>query len=135
MNETMPKLIKFEMHGDERGHLVIIEQLKEVPFQIKRIFYIFGSDKDVVRGRHANRSSEFVLVNVCGTSKVRTDDGRGNIQVFELQEPHIGVYIPRMVWKDMYDFSSDSILLCIASETYDSEEYIRSYEAFLKERS
>ena len=135
MNNSNPQMIRFPLHGDDRGHLVIIEQLKEVPFQIKRIFYIFGSDANVVRGQHANRNSEFVLVNLCGTSKVKTDDGLGNLQVFELKEPHVGVYIPRMVWKDMYDFSSDSILLCIASETYDPDEYIRNYESFVKERN
>lgn len=126
------KLIKFNQLGDERGHLVVLEGMKDVPFEIKRVFYIYGSDKDVIRGQHANRKSEFVLINVSGTSKVTTDDGNEKI-TFNLDEPHIGVYIPNMVWKDMYDFSEDSVLLVLASELYDGSEYIRKYDDFLKE--
>lgn len=126
------KLIKFNQLGDERGHLVVLEGMKDVPFEIKRVFYIYGSDKDVIRGQHANRKSEFVLINVSGTSKVATDDGNEKI-TFNLDEPHIGVYIPNMVWKDMYDFSEDSVLLVLASELYDGSEYIRKYDDFLKE--
>lgn len=126
------KLIKFNQLGDERGHLVVLEGMKDVPFEIKRVFYIYGSDKDVVRGQHANRRSEFVLINVSGTSKVTTDDGYEKI-TFDLDEPHIGVYIPNMVWKDMYDFSKDSVLLVLASEAYDGSEYIRGYDDFLEE--
>ncbi len=128
-----PFMLNFKQMGDERGQLVVIEQLKDVPFEIKRIFYIYGSDPDVVRGQHANRKTQFVLINLSGKSKVKTDDGKGNVQVFELNEPHIGVYLPTMIWKDMYDFSSDSVLLCVASETYDSNEYIRNFDEFVKE--
>ncbi len=128
-----PFMLNFKQMGDERGQLVVIEQLKDVPFEIKRIFYIYGSDPDVVRGQHANRKTQFVLINLSGKSKVKTDDGKGNVQVFELNEPHIGVYLPTMVWKDMYDFSSDSVLLCVASETYDSDEYMRNFDEFVKE--
>lgn len=126
------KLIKFNQLGDERGHLVVLEGMKDIPFEIKRVFYIYGADKDVVRGQHANRRSEFVLINVSGNSKVTTDDGYEKT-TFDLDEPHIGVYIPNMVWKDMYDFSKDSVLLVLASEPYDSSEYIRGYDDFLEE--
>ena len=130
-----PFLLNFPQRGDERGWLVVAEGNKDVPFDIRRIFYIYGTDSDVVRGQHANRNSEFVLVNVAGSCKVRTRDGRGNDQVFELNRPNMGLFIPRMVWKDMYDFSTDSILLCLASETYDPHEYIRDYDAFVSEMS
>ena len=123
------KFIKFNQLGDERGHLVVIEGNEDVEFDIKRVFYIYGSDPDVVRGQHANRDTEFVLINVCGTSKVRVDDGKEE-KVYVLDKPHEGVYIPKMVWKDMYDFSEDSILLVLASEHYDGEEYIRDYEDY-----
>lgn len=126
------KIINFKQHGDERGHLVVIEGNKDVPFDIKRVFYIYGSSFDVVRGQHANRKTEFVLINVSGTSKVKIDDGIEQC-IVELNEPHMGVYIPTMVWKDMYDFSEDSVLLVLASEHYDSSEYIRDYSEFLKE--
>lgn len=126
-------MLQFSCHGDQRGWLVAIEGNQEIPFDIKRIFYIFGSDDSVVRGRHANRNSEFVLINVCGSCKVRTEELDGSVQEFVLDKPHTGIYIPRMVWKDMYAFSKDSILLCLSSEHYDNGEYIRDHEAFLKE--
>lgn len=130
MNET--KLIEFKENGDERGHLVVVEGKSDIPFDIKRVFYIYGSDKDVIRGQHANRKTEFVLINVSGTSKVMVDDGFDK-KVYNLDRPHIGIYMPTMVWKDMYDFSEDSVLLCLASEPYDKNEYIRSYDEFIKE--
>ncbi len=125
-------MLEFPQKGDERGHLVIVEGMKDVPFDIKRIFYIYGSDKDVVRGQHANLKSQFVLVNVAGKSKVRVKDGLGNEAVFSLNRAHTGIYLPEMVWKDMYDFSEDSVLLVLSSEHYDPEEYIRDYDTFVK---
>jgi dTDP-4-dehydrorhamnose 3,5-epimerase-like enzyme len=119
--------------GDARGNLVVIEGKKEIPFDIKRIFYIYGADPSAVRGQHANRNSEFVLININGSSKVRVKDGKGNEEVFILDRPYIGLYIPKMLWKDMYNFSHDAILLVLASEYYDAGEYIRNYEDFEKE--
>ena len=126
------QMIEFQQHGDNRGHLVIVEALKDVPFEIKRIFYIYGSDHSVVRGQHANIKSEFVLINVAGSSKVKVCDGKGNEAVFSLNGPHTGIYLPNMVWKEMYDFSQDSVLLCLSNEYYDAEEYIRDYATFTK---
>lgn len=123
---------EFKQLGDERGHLVVIEGMKDVPFEIKRIFYIYGSDGDVVRGNHANRESRFMLINVSGTSKVRIDYGRST-EVFELSKPHTGLFIPRMVWKDMYDFSADSVLLVLSDMPYNASEYIRDKAAYYKE--
>lgn len=127
------RMLEFPQHGDERGHLVIVEGNKDIPFDIKRIFYIYGSDADVVRGQHANRKTEFVLINVAGKSKVKVQDGLGNEAIFSLNRPHTGIYLPTMVWKDMYDFSEDSVLLVLASEHYDPSEYIRNYEEFVTE--
>lgn len=127
------RMLEFPQHGDERGHLVVVEGEKDIPFIVKRVFYMYGSDKDVVRGQHANRQTEFVLINVAGQSKVKVKDGLGNEAVFSLNRPHTGIYLPKMVWKDMYDFSPDSILLVLASEHYDGAEYIRDYGAFVKE--
>lgn len=127
------QMLEFPQSGDERGHLVIIEGEKDVPFKIERAFYIYGSDSNVVRGQHANKRSEFVLINVAGTSKVKVKDGKGNEEIFCLNRPHTGIYLPNMVWKDMYDFSTDSVLLCLASEHYDPKEYIREYEGFVQE--
>lgn len=124
------KVINFKDLGDERGKLVVIEGGQSIPFDIQRVFYIYGSDASVVRGQHANRESEFVLINVSGASKVRITDGKEEI-VVELNKPMMGVYIPRMIWKDMYDFSSDSVLLVLASTHYDGGEYIRNYNDYL----
>lgn len=132
MNENNVKMLEFPQRGDERGHLVIVEGMKDVPFEIKRIFYIYGSDTDVVRGQHANKKSQFVLINVAGKSKVKVKDGLGNEAVFSLNRPHTGIYLPQMVWKDMYDFSDDSVLLVLSSEHYDPDEYIRDYAEFMK---
>ena len=125
------RLLNFTEKGDERGKLVIVEGNQDVPFEIKRLFYIYGSDRDVVRGKHANRDSEFVLINVSGTSKVMVTDGKEK-QIVELTKPRQGVYLPKLVWKEMYDFSPDSVLLCLASTHYDGNEYIRNYDDFLK---
>ena len=125
-------MLEFQQNGDARGHLVIVEGGKDIPFDIKRIFYMYGSESNVVRGQHANLKSEFVLINVAGKSKVRVKDGLGNEAVFSLNRPHTGVYLPRMVWKDMYDFSEDSVLLVLSNEHYDPKEYIRDYNEFVR---
>lgn len=124
-------ILNFKDLGDERGKLVVIEGSQGIPFDIKRVFYIYGSDATVVRGEHANRESEFVLINVAGTSKVRITDGNEEF-VVELDKPMMGVYIPKMIWKDMYDFSADSVLLVLASTHYDGKEYIRNYDEYLE---
>ena len=126
------KVLNFKDLGDERGKLVVVEGSQDIPFKIERVFYIYGSDSEVVRGQHANRESEFVLINVGGTSKVRIDNGHSEA-IIELNKPMMGLYIPTMVWKDMYDFSEDSILLVLASTHYNGKEYIRNYEEYKKE--
>lgn len=130
--EDQYKILEFKDFGDERGNLVVVEGNSDIPFDLKRVFYIYGSDPDVVRGMHANRKTEFVMINVGGTSKVKVDNGFETV-VVELNRPRMGIYLPTMVWKEMYDFSEDSILLVLASEHYDSKEYIRDYNDFLKE--
>lgn len=127
----MYKLLEFKEYGDERGNLVVMEGEGDIPFEIKRVFYIYNSDSEVVRGQHANKKTQFVLINVAGKSKVRINNGLGREEIISLDRPHTGVYIPKMVWKDMYDFSSDSVLLVLASEHYDPEEYVRDYNEFI----
>lgn len=125
------KYIEFPQLGDERGHLVVIEGNETIPFDIKRIFYIYGSDRKVIRGQHANKNSSFVLINVSGSSKVRVTDGMYE-KIYVLDKQHTGVYIPKLLWKDMYDFSEDSVLLVLSDEHYDGNEYIRNYEEYIK---
>ena len=132
-NMNKVRMLEFPQRGDQRGHLVVVEGNQDIPLEIKRVFYIYGSDAEVVRGQHANRLTEFVLINVAGRSKVRVADGEGNEAIYCLNRPHTGIYLPTMIWKDMYDFSEDSVLLVLASEHYDASEYIRNYEEFEKE--
>lgn len=125
------KLIEFVDLGDERGNLVVIEgEGIDIPFDIKRVFYIYGSDSSVVRGQHANRETEFLLVNVSGTSKVKVDNGKES-EIIELNKPRMGLYLSSMLWKDMYDFSEDSVLLVLANTHYDAKEYIRDYDEYI----
>lgn len=127
------QVLEFGEFGDERGNLVVAEcGGMDVPFEVKRVFYMYGSDATVIRGRHANRQTEFVLINVSGSSRVKVDNGF-ETDIVELNRPRMGLYLPRMLWKDMYDFSQDSVLLVLASEHYDGSEYIRDYEEFIKE--
>lgn len=130
--KEMCPILYFGDLGDERGKLVVIEGGQAIPFNIQRVFYIYDSDSTVARGQHANRESEFVLINVAGQSKVKITDGRETV-VVELNKPMMGVYIPKMIWKEMHDFSSDSVLLVLASTHYDGKEYIRDYDEYLKE--
>ena len=120
-------------HGDSRGHLTIIEGGKHIPFDIKRIFYIYGSNGQVVRGQHSNRDSEFVFINVAGSCKVRVMDGLSNEAVFTLDAPTKGLYLPSMLWKEMYDFSQNSVLLVITNTHYNANEYIRDFHQLERE--
>ena len=134
MTRELYRKLQFADLGDDRGKLVVAEGELDIPFRIERVFYIYGSDDSVVRGQHANRESEFVLINVSGSSKVMITDGT-NKEIVELNRPMEGVYIPKMIWKEMYDFSPDSVLLVLASTHYDGSEYIRDYDRYLEEIS
>lgn len=129
--DDMYKILQFADLGDERGNLIVIEGGQQIPFEIKRVFYMYNSDHDVIRGQHANINSEFVLINVAGQSKVKVDNGRES-RIVELDRPHMGIYLEKMLWKDMYDFSEDSVLLVLANTHYDGSEYIRDYNNYLE---
>lgn len=118
----------FEVDGE---HLVVAEGKENVPFEIKRLFFIYGMDSEIVRGKHANRKSKFLLTNISGSSRVKVMGADGYEKEYVLDKPGVAVYIPEMVWKEMYDFSEDSVLLVLSSEHYDAEEYIRDYQEYL----
>lgn len=127
------KIVEFKEYGDERGNLVVIEGSGiHIPFDIKRVFYMYGSDSDVIRGQHANRDTSFVLINVSGSSKIKIDNGRQQT-IVELNKPRMGLYLEPMLWKEMYEFSADSVLLVLADTHYNENEYIRNYDDYLKE--
>ena len=132
MIHELYRKLQFSDLGDERGKLVVAEGEIDIPFAIQRVFYIYGSDDTVVRGQHANRNSEFVLINVAGSSKVMITDGESR-EIVTLSRPMEGLFIPKMVWKEMYDFSPDSVLLVLASTHYDGSEYIRDYDEYKRE--
>lgn len=133
MRKANYKVLEFKEYGDERGNLVVAEgNGMDIPFDIKRVFYMYGSDAEVVRGQHANRYTEFVLINVAGSSEVLVDDGE-NKEIVVLDKPRMGLYLPSMVWKEMYKFSPDSVMIVLASEHYQESEYIRDYDEFVKE--
>lgn len=125
------RLLPLQQSGDSRGMLVIAEENREIPFEIKRIFFMYGSSGDVVRGKHANRVSQFVLICVHGSCDVKVIGPGGSEAEYRLDDPNVGLYLPAMVWKDMYHFSEDCVLLALSSAVYDAQEYIRDFDAFL----
>lgn len=134
MNKYYANVRMLQLPLLDNGGCVEVEGLRDIPFEIKRIFYIFGKGNvGTVRGKHSNRKSEFVLFNVRGRSKVKTIDEDRNEIVYELNEPNQAVYLPKMVWKEMYDFTEDSVLMVLTNEYYDTNEYIRTFDEFVAE--
>ncbi len=121
----------FPPHGDERGQLVAIEAMKDLPFAIKRVYYIYDTLPDVRRGFHAHQNLQQILVCVHGSCKILLDNGYEK-ETVTLDKPWEGLYISNDTWREMYDFSDGAVLLVLASELYDEADYIRSYEEFLK---
>ncbi|MDO5155660.1 MAG: FdtA/QdtA family cupin domain-containing protein [Eubacteriales bacterium] len=125
------KKYTFQMHGDERGQLVVLEKDKEIPFEIKRVYYIYDVKENVKRGFHAHKSLEQVLVCVHGTCKILLDNGKEK-EIVLLNNPNEGLFISNHIWREMFDFSSDAVLVVFASELYDEKDYIRDYKEFLE---
>ena len=127
------KFIDFDIKGDERGKLIAIEQFKDIPFEIKRVYYIFDTKSGVRRGYHAHKNLEQVAICVSGSCKFVLDNGKERVENIILDSTNKGLFIGKMIWREMYDFSDDCVLLLLASEYYDENDYIRNYEEFLKE--
>jgi len=125
------KTLNFNIKGDDRGSLIALEQYKEIPFEIKRVYYIFGTKEGVRRGFHAHKSLKQVAVCVKGSCKFLFDDGKSKEYV-ELNSPDIGLLIDKFVWREMYDFSPDCVLVVFADGYYDESDYIRDYTEFIK---
>lgn len=121
----------FPPHGDERGQLVALEEKKDIPFEIKRVYYIYDTLEGVRRGFHAHRNLEQILVCVHGSCKILLDNGTEKETVL-LDKPYEGLYISNNIWREMYDFSPDAVLLVLASSLYDEADYIRDYDQFLE---
>lgn len=125
------KLIDFKPLGDDRGLLCAFEANKTVPFDIKRVYYIFGTMPGVARGFHAHKLLKQVAVCVSGSCRMTLDNGRIKEEVL-LDTPTKGIMIEDLVWREMHDFTSDCVLLVLASDYYDEADYIRDYDDFLK---
>lgn len=125
------RLIDFQQHGDNRGQLVALEQNKEIPFDIKRVYYLYHTGENVRRGYHAHKSLEQILVCVSGKCTIHLDDGRECKEVI-LDKPYQGLYIANSIWREMYDFSENAVLLVLASELYSEDDYIRDYQEFIE---
>lgn len=121
----------FQQHGDDRGMLVALEEYKDIPFEIKRVYYMYDTEKDVHRGFHAHKSLEQILICIHGSCKVLLDNGTEK-KIVSLEKPYEGLYIANNMWREMYDFSEDAVLMVLASEYYKEEDYIRDYNEFLR---
>lgn len=121
----------FQPHGDERGQLVALEEYKDIPFEVKRIYYMYDTVEGVTRGCHAHKSLEQILICIHGSCKIRLDDGE-ETKIVPLEKPYEGLYLSNAVWREMFDFSPDAVLMVLASKLYDEEDYIRDYQEFLE---
>ncbi|MBL4287575.1 sugar 3,4-ketoisomerase [Vibrio fluvialis] len=128
---SLIKLIDFKNLGDERGELVSFEGNKNIPFDIKRVYCIYSTKKNVVRGLHAHKTLKQVAVALKGHCKFILDDGTRREELI-LDTPTQGLLIDSCLWREMYDFSEDCVLMVLASDIYDESDYIRDYENFIE---
>ena len=129
MTLALARFVDFAVKGDELGWLVALEGERNVPFPIKRAYYIFGTRPGVRRGKHAHRQLTQMMVCIAGRCTVLLDDGKASVEV-ELARNDRGLMLDRMIWHEMYDFSPDCVLLVLADNRYDEADYIRNYDVF-----
>ena len=127
-------LLHFPIHGDYSGKLVALEKGDDFPFDIKRVYYIWGTQKDVVRGRHAHRNLEQVVVCTSGSCDFILDDGEHRTTI-HLDNPAVGLHIKSNLWREFTNFSPDCVVMVLASEHYNEADYIRDYQQFIKEKN
>ncbi|MDD7578770.1 MAG: FdtA/QdtA family cupin domain-containing protein [Elusimicrobia bacterium] len=124
------KLLNFTVRGDERGNLVALEsQSREIPFEVKRVYYIYGTQAGVTRGKHAHYALKQVLTCVSGACDILLDDGKERTTV-RLDSPEKGLFIDGFIWREMSNFSPDCVLMVLASEHYNEDDYVRDYTVF-----
>ena len=121
----------FPPHGDDRGQLVAVEAMKDLPFEIKRVYYIYDTLPGVRRGFHAHKDLQQILLCVHGSCRIHLDNGTDTAEVL-LDKPNEGLYISNDMWREMYDFSDGAVLLVLASEHYNEADYIRDYNDFIQ---
>jgi dTDP-4-dehydrorhamnose 3,5-epimerase-like enzyme len=126
---SIVKLYDSLILGDERGSLVVLDKPSGVPFEIKRVYYIFGTTGGVSRGFHAHKKLHQIAFCISGSCRMIVDDGN-NKEDFMMDSPSVGIDLSPMLWHEMHDFSADCVLLVIASDEYDEADYIRDYDVF-----
>lgn len=127
---TLINIIDFAALGDERGALVALEANRQIPFDIKRVYYIYGTVQGVARGFHAHKALKQVAIAVRGSCRFVLDDGNDRVEVL-LDNPAQGLLIESFMWREMHDFSADCVLMVLADQLYDESDYIRDYDYFL----
>ncbi|GAB4296026.1 MAG: FdtA/QdtA family cupin domain-containing protein [Thiohalomonadaceae bacterium] len=128
----MYQIINFKVHGEHDGRLIALEEMSaDVPFEIKRIYYIYDVRDGLRRGFHAHKKLKQLIICVRGSCKILLDDTK-NRDVIELNSPSIGVYIYQPLWREMYDFTNDCVLLVLASEHYNTEDYLFDYKEYVR---
>ena len=125
------KKYTFQIHGDDRGQLVALEEAKDIPFKIKRVYYMYDTGEGVRRGFHAHKCLEQILICIHGSCKILLDNGVEKETVV-LDKPYEGLYVSNDMWREMFDFSPDAVQMVLASELYDEADYIRNYDDFLE---
>lgn len=123
------RFVKLPTAVDDRGWATFAAEIKDVPFNIRRVYYVYRVPRGKIRGAHAHIKEKQVVVAVSGSLEVRLDDGRRKKNV-RLDDPSRGLYIPPMIWREFHDFSRDGILLVIVDAFLDQKEYIRDYGDF-----
>jgi len=124
------KIVDFKTLGDERGSLIALEENYNTPFAIKRVYYIFDTKDGVRRGYHAHLDLKQMAICVKGSCKFLLDNGSTKEHI-ELNSPNKGLLIEGLIWREMYDFSEDCVLMVLADEHYDENDYIRDYDDFI----
>lgn len=125
------ELQEFKVLGDHRGQLVALEANRQIPFDVKRVFYIYGTQEGVPRGNHSHYKTKQFLVAVNGSCKVTLDNGKEK-ETFDLDKPNMGLFQDALIWGSMHDFSNDCVLMVLANEYYDASDYITDYDKFLE---
>ncbi len=123
------RLIDFPIVHEPRGNLSFIEGNRHIPFEIRRVYYLYDVPGGATRGGHAHRELEQVIIAVSGSFDVVLDNGRERAK-FSLNRSYHGLYVPRMIWRELENFSSGAVSLVLASDIYREEEYIRNFDAF-----
>jgi len=126
------QFLQLQTHGDDRGSLIALEEGKNIPFSVKRVYYMFDTSEGVRRGFHAHKTLKQVAVAVRGSCRFMLDDGREKIDI-RLDNPTQGLLIESFIWREIYDFSEDCVLMVLADQLYTESDYVRDYASFLAE--